>query len=215
MKKSLFLAALLFLAVSGFANDIYNFNGYSDYWYPFGDPPGATQTYGEIFTVPDQIDNDLIGFSFFIGTPVQSGSIITGAYIATWTGQHAGQLVYSSPQITYDNVGDEEISVDTHGVRLQTGAQYVMFLSTSQYSGQSFGETHVVPGNTNPYLDGFAYFNNGSDFNELFTNNWDAAGLQPDWAVHLRFNIDPEPNTILLLGTGILGGIAVLRRKLF
>ncbi len=36
-------------------------------------------------------------------------------------------------------------------------------------------------------LNGFAYFNNADNFNELFTNNWDASGLTPDWAVDLEF----------------------------
>ena len=70
MKKSLFLAALLLVAVSGFAQvSVNNFNGYSDYWHPFGYP--NTATYGELFTAPGSVSN-LSSFSFYMGDPVLS-----------------------------------------------------------------------------------------------------------------------------------------------
>jgi len=62
---------------------------------------------------------------------------------ATWTVGHAGTLLFSSPQITYDNNGNEEITVNTGGLGLQSGSQYVMFLSTSNYHGLSSGSTYI------------------------------------------------------------------------
>ena len=216
MKKSLFLAAVLLVAVSGFADtSINNFGGYNDYWHPYGDNSSSTQTYGEVFTLPNATDTNLASFSFFIGDPIDSGNIITGAYIATWTGSQAGTLLYSSNQISYDNLGNEELTVNTGGLTLQTGQQYVMFLSTSNYHGQSAGSTYISTGNSDPNLHGFVYYNNGGDFNALFNSGWDGTGLSPDWAVDLQFNQVPEPGTLMMLGTGILGGIGVLRRKLF
>jgi hypothetical protein len=81
MKMSLLLVAVLLFAGSGFADTTYNnFNGYSDYWFPFGYP--NTATYGELFTSPNNGDNNLASFSFYMGSPVVAGGIITGAYIA-------------------------------------------------------------------------------------------------------------------------------------
>jgi PEP-CTERM motif len=214
MNKAILLSAILLLALTSFADtSINNFNGYNDYWYPFGDPVTSIQTFGEIFTAPDGINN-LSSFSFYMGNPLESGDIITGAYIATWTGTHAGTLLYDSGQYTYDNAGNEELTFNTGGLFVTPGQQYVMFLSTSNFHGQSQGEAYVPAGNTNPYLDGFAYFNNGNEFGVLFSLPWDGYGLQPDWAVDLEFNNVPEPGTLMLLGTGVLGAIAVLRRKL-
>ncbi len=216
MKKSLFLAAVVLFAVSAFADTtINNFNGYNDYWHPYGDNSSSTQTYGELFTAPTNGDSNLTSFSFYTGNPIDSGNIITGAYIATWTGSNAGSLLFTSPQITYDNAGNEQITVNTGGLALTGGAEYVMFLSTSNYHGQSAGSTYISQGNTDPNLLGFVYSNNGGDFNSLFTNAW-SGPLSPDWAVDLEFNNGvPEPGTLMMLGTGILGGIGVLRRKLF
>jgi hypothetical protein len=90
-----------------------------------------------------------------------------------------------------------------------------MFLSVSQYYGQSVGQAQVDSGSALAGLNGFGWYNNGSDFNALFTNSWDNYGAAPDWAVELNFNSGvPEPGTLMLLGTGILGGLGVLRRKL-
>ena len=212
MKKALLLIGILLFTLSGYADTTYNnFTGYSDYWHPFGNP--NTATYGELFTAPNS-DSNLASFSFYMGSANTEGNIILGGYIATWNGTNAGTLLYSSPQVNYDNLGDEQITFNTGGLSLTPDAQYVMFLSVSQYYGQSAGEAFVSQGSSIDGLNGFAYNNNAGDFESLFNTAW-AAPLSPDWAVDLEFTTVPEPGTLMMIGTGILGGLGLLRRKLF
>ncbi len=217
MKRSLLLVALLLgSAVLGSAGTVYNnFNGYSDYWHPLGYP--NTATYGELFSAPTNGDNTLTGLTFYMGNPYVEGDIIMTAYLATWTGTHAGTLLGHSDPFTYANTGQTSIPFTvTPGITLTGGAEYVLFLSISESYGQSFGETYISQGlNTIPG-GGFVYYNNGGDFNALFTNSWDATGLSPQWAMEIDFGPGtPEPGTLMLMGTGLLGGLGMLRRKLF
>ena len=212
MKKSLFLVAVLLFAISGFADTSYNnFTGYSDYWHPYGYP--NTATYGELFTAPNNSDNLLASMSFYMGSQYAPGNIVTGAYVATWDGSKAGTLLYSSGAYNYDNNGDEQLTWSP-GITLTPGQQYVMFLSVSEFYGQSEGEAYVSQGSSISGLNGFVYNNNSGDFNSLFTTAW-SGPLSPDWAVDLEFKGVPEPSSVLMLGTGLLGGLGVLRRKLF
>jgi len=218
MKKTLLLLAVLLFAVSSFAQVNYNnFSGYSAYWNPFGNP--NTATYGETFIAPNSPNTNLADFGFYMAGPVTTGNIELSAYIATWTGTHAGTLLYTSPEFNYPNTGNAEIQFNTGGLTLNPGGDYIMFLSVSQYYGQSSGLSFISSGSATIPGGGFAYYNNGANFNELFTNNWDNSGLKPDWAVNLDFNSGsggstPEPGTLALFGSGLACLAGAIRRRI-
>jgi hypothetical protein len=220
MKKTLLLAALILFAVSCFAQTQYNsFDGYSPFWNPFGNP--NTATYGETFTAPSNGNNFLTDFSLYLAGPSSPGNIELGGYIATWNGTQAGTLLYSSAEINYPNTGNAQLEFNTGELQLTPGATYVAFLSVSQYYGASSGLSFASEGNGSCPGCAFVYYNNSGNFNELFTHSWDATGLQPDFAFTADFNSGgsgtgtvPEPGTFLLMGSGLLAAVGVMRRKL-
>ena len=209
MKKFLLLAVVLF-AVSCAADTYNSFNGYNPYWHPFGYPD--TTTYGEIFTAPTSGSDFLMNFSLYLAGPYSSGEIILRAYLATWTGTHAGTLLYSSDPVHYANTGNAQLTFNTVAM-LSPGQNYIAFISVSQDYGQSIGQSYASAGNGGCPGCAFAYFNNGGDFNQLFTSDWNAYGLQPDFAFTAEFaegccSTVPEPGTLALL----VGGLAALAR---
>ena len=218
MRKAL-APAFVFCAVTCLAGTIENnFTSYSDFWHPLGNP--NTATYGETFSAPTNGDADLTKFGFYMGNPFVAGDIKLSGYIATWTGTQAGTILYTSPMVDYANTGDFFLSFNTGGLNLTAGAEYVAFLSVSQYYGQSSGETYVSQGGATIPGGNFVYYNNSGNFAALTSSSWDVTGTKPDWAVDLEFATGgipdlgvPEPSSVVLLGAGLVG-LASMRRKL-
>ena len=184
--RALVASAALAAAGSTFADTIYNnFTGYVDFWHPFGNP--NTATYGETFTAPSNGDTNLQDFGFYMGNPTVSGDILLRAYIATWTGTHAGTLLYTSADFDFPNTGDDHLTFTTGGLNLTPGVTYVAFLSVSELYGQSFGTSYVSSGDPTIPGGNFVWYNNSGDFAALFTNTWDNTGAKPDWAFNATF----------------------------
>lgn len=127
-----------------------------------------------------------------------------------------GSILYDSGAFTYDNAGNETLTFNTapNGVSMTPGQQYIAFLSTSQFYEQSSGSTYFSTGGANDLLNGFAYYTNGSNFGVLLGTPWEGFGLSPDLAVNIQFDNAPEPASLVLVSTGILAGVGMLRRKL-
>ncbi len=210
------IVCLALCAVPALANTTYNnYGGSNPYWEPFGNPD--TATYGETFTAPTNGDDNLQDFGFYMGGPEGSGDILLSGYIGTWTGSQVGSILYSSSSVDYTNTGEDFLSFTTDGLDLTAGDSYVMFLSVSQYYGQTSGESYVTAGSTIPG-GSFVYYNNGGDFGALTDSTWNSTGSSPDWAVNLDFSpagapAVPEPPSFFLLGAGLLGGLGMMFRQ--
>ena len=228
MKKiailSLPLAAVLVLgpAAKGFADTFYNnavsVNGTE---LPFGNP--NTATYGQSFSAPAG-ENQLRNFSLFLngGTTGQ-----LEGYVATWTGLQAGTILYTSAPVTV--TGANQQFTFNPNLAVTPGAEYVAFISMSAPDYNGYSGTTTMPivwlGNTIPGGH-FEWINNGSDLSQFTGTAWDSetwgaslshnedAEFMADFGSAAGTTVTPEPSSLILSGTGILGLAGMVRRKL-
>jgi hypothetical protein len=138
---------------------------------PFGYPD--TATYGQVITVPGS-DATLSSFTFELQVPT-TATFRAGVF--AWDGSKAvGAPLWQSGDMTTATSGWGEVTVDTGGVPVVPGAQYVIYFTTSESSGSGLGEWGLVGDDYSG--GGFVYNNNGSDFGALTTTPWQGFGTQ-------------------------------------
>jgi len=227
LKVSLWIAAMAVglgssTAKADFISTLGSWDG-SSAVHPFGEPSN-TPTYGQTVTVGS--DNVLDSFSFRMrvigGDPGDTLSF--KAYVMAWDGTKAsGPVLYQSSVLTIAPPSTDAFTVfnvNTGGVSLTSGNQYVLFMSTlNDLSGSGTATEWGHIDDNDAYTGGRFVFTNTTSLAGITGNDWDNF-IEGDLAFTAGFsasnlNAVPAPAGAVLFGLGLtgLGGFRLLRRK--
>lgn len=181
----------------------------------------STATHGQTFTVSGT-NTVLNSFTFYLDDISNPGPVDFAGYVAAWDGNKAmGPILFTSSAMSTTNNsgagGFEEFTVNTGGISLVSGEQYVAFFSASNYFDTVTGTSLLGRADTPfaPYTGGKYVFNdNGSDFGALTTTNWGTNVF--DLAFKMDFSDPsavPEPTTFVVWSLLGMLGTCFFRRK--
>ncbi|MGH9046343.1 MAG: IPT/TIG domain-containing protein [Acidimicrobiales bacterium] len=145
---------------------------------PFGDPD--TATYGQVVTAPS---GTLDSFTFELNVPT---ALVFRAYVYAWNGTEAtGSALYEGPNMTTTEEGAfQPVTVNTGGISVTTGEQYVLFFSISKNQVADEGTNLTGPWGTvgEGYSEGELVYANNGYHPELWTEP--GTGPEPEESWH-------------------------------
>lgn len=220
MSRCGFLYALLTciaLSVSVSADTLFDttgsWNGVSNHD-GFGEGSPSFATYGQTFTVP-AFDTVLDDITFFLNDDTccfLPDFVEFRVHVMAWDAasvRATGILLFSTPPLaTTGAVGFETFTVNTGGLSLTAGNQFVFFMTQSQDFDGVSGKAPVgyIPGASTLAGGNLVLIDNGTDTSAWTTEAWQepsAPSVGADLAFVMNFSPVPEPSGAVSLGMGL------------